>query len=260
MLVDLPKDVTTAILRRAGAVAEPHLPGYHMREAGHAPARSSAAAEMINRAERPVLYVGGGAILAGARERPARKCAEKANIPVTTTLLGLGAFDERIPLALHMLGMHGIAYANYAVQESDCLIAVGARFDDRVTGNLANFAPAARAAREGRGGIIHIDIAPANISKNVDVDVAVVGDARKNLELLLPLHRAQRAQAEWFAQIDAWKKRSSVPLRDDREPPKPQDVIEEINRQTKGERSSPPAWASTRCGRPSSTALAIRGR
>ena len=147
------------------------------------------AAEMINRSEKPVLYVGGGAIIANA-STALRKIAEKGNIPCTTTLLGMGAFDEHNPLALHMLGMHGSAYANYAVQESDCLIAVGARFDDRVTGNLASFAPNAK--------IIHIDIDPSSISKNVDVDVPVVGDARLSLEAMLPhIEYRERAMHGW---------------------------------------------------------------
>ena len=115
-----------------------------------------------------------------------RKLAAKGNIPCTTTLLGLGAFDETRPRSLYMLGMHGSAFANYAVQECDCLIAVGARFDDRVTGNLATFAPKAK--------IIHIDIDPRSISKNVDVDVPVVGDARMSLEAMLAAHRAPRPQ------------------------------------------------------------------
>src|SRR5205814_9537696 len=130
------------------------------------------AAELINRSEKPVLYVGRGAIISNAHD-VLRKLAEKGNIPCTTTLLGLGAFDEHSPRALNMLGMHGSAYANYAVQECDCLIAVGARFDDRVTGNLASFAPHAK--------IIHIDVDPSSISKNVDVDIPVVGDARMSL-------------------------------------------------------------------------------
>src|SRR5439155_23489992 len=148
--------------------------------AGHAK-QVHEACELMNRSEKPVLYVGGGAISSDAW-RALRKVAEKANIPCTTTLLGLGAFDEHDPRALYMLGMHGSAFANYAVQESDCLIAVGARFEDRVTGNLANFAPRAK--------IIHIDIDPSSISKTVDVDIPVVGDARLSLEAML-LHLEQ---------------------------------------------------------------------
>src|SRR5271154_972580 len=118
-----------------------------------------------------------------------RKIAEKGNIPCTTTLLGLGTFDELDPRSLYMLGMHGSAFANYAVQESDCLISVGARFDDRVTGNLASFAPHAK--------IIHIDIDPSSISKTVDVDIPVVGDAKASLEALLPLIEHRDRNAWW---------------------------------------------------------------
>jgi acetolactate synthase-1/2/3 large subunit len=125
-----------------------------------------------------------------------------------------------------MLGMHGSAFANYAVQESDCLIAVGARFDDRVTGNLASFAPHAK--------IIHIDIDPSSISKNVDVDIAVIGDAKVSLEMMLPMleHRDRHA---WEKQISGWKQRFPFKYLDDSPMTKPQAVIEEICRQTKGE-------------------------
>src|ERR1700742_3625212 len=150
---------------------------------------------MINRAEKPVLYVGGGAIISNASEL-VRKVSDKANIPCTTTLLGLGAFDEHDPKALYMLGMHGSAFANYAVQECDCLIAVGARFDDRVTGNLATFAPKAK--------IIHIDIDPSSISKTVDVDIPIVGDARASLQALLPMIE-HRERGNWFSTINTWK-------------------------------------------------------
>jgi acetolactate synthase-1/2/3 large subunit len=125
-----------------------------------------------------------------------------------------------------MLGMHGSAFANYAVQESDCLIAVGARFDDRVTGNLASFAPHAK--------IIHIDIDPSSISKNVDVDVPVVGDAKTSLEALLP-YLEHHDRHEWFAKIKAWKDRYPFKYLDDSKLSKPQYVIEEINKQTAGE-------------------------
>src|SRR5206468_1456466 len=155
------------------------------------------AAELINKANKPILYVGGGAIISGAHET-LRKIADRGNIPVTTTLLGLGAFDECDPKSLYMLGMHGSAFANYAVQECDLLISVGARFDDRVTGNLATFAPKAK--------IIHIDVDPSSISKNVDVDVPVIGDARMSLEAMAE-YIEHRDRKEWFAQINAWKKR-----------------------------------------------------
>src|SRR5205814_9834692 len=125
-----------------------------------------------------------------------------------------------------MLGLHGSAFADYAVQEGGCLIAVGARFDGRVTGNLATFAPRAK--------IIHIDIDPSSISKNVDVDVPVVGDARLALEAMLS-HLEHGDRKEWFAQIAAWKHRYPFRYADDSKHSKPQYVIEEINRQTNGE-------------------------
>jgi acetolactate synthase-1/2/3 large subunit len=226
VLVDLPKDVTIAICpEEVDDTPRSHL--RHIQAAGRPDTQrnAAAAAELINRSERPLLYVGGGAIISGAWQT-LRKFAEKANIPCTTTLLGLGAFDELDPRSLYMLGMHGSAFANYAVQESDCLIAVGARFDDRVTGNLATFAPKAK--------IIHIDIDPSSISKNVDVDVAVIGDAKASLDMMLPMmeHRDRHA---WEKQISAWKNRFPFKYLDDTAMTKPQFVIEEICRQTKGE-------------------------
>ncbi len=228
VLVDLPKDVTTAICPeevddhpREHLLNKRRLASTHSAHAHQA----EAAAELMNSAERPVLYVGGGAIIAGAYDA-LKKVANKGNIPVTTTLLGLGAFDEHDPKSLNMLGMHGSAYANYAVQECDCLIAVGARFDDRVTGNLATFAPKAK--------IIHIDIDPSSISKNVDVDVAVIGDARQGLEFIAQ-HLEHRDRHEWFSKINSWKKRYPFKYLDDSKNSKPQFVIEEIHRQTNGE-------------------------
>ncbi len=234
VLVDLPKDVTAAKLVEDVRV-EPNLPGYHVRELA-ASSEIARAAAMINRAQRPVFYVGQGAILAGAHEL-VRQCATQANVPVTTTLQGCGVFDESSPLALHMLGMHGSAYANWAVHQADLVVAIGARFDDRVTGNPARFAPAARQAeREGRGGIIHFDIAPEQVNKVVPCTLPVEGDARRNLELLLPLLEF-RGRNEWIEQVMKWK--AEHPFRykpDDRElHMKPQAVIEELYRQTHGE-------------------------
>ncbi len=227
VLIDLPKDVTNAVCPEE----VDDTPRSHIMKrksayssAGHS-RQVQEAAELINRSERPVLYVGGGVIIAGAHEA-LRKIAEKGNIPCTTTLLGLGAFDESSPLALYMLGMHGSAFANYAVQECDCLIAVGARFDDRVTGNLAVFAPKAK--------IIHVDIDPSSISKNVDVDIPVVGDARLSLEAMLPFIE-HRDRQSWLGQINQWKKKHPFSYADDSREAKPQYVIEEIYRQTGGD-------------------------
>ena len=227
VLVDLPKDVTSGVLNEE----VDDTPRDHVlmrRETGMLGGHDGdiqEAAEMINRADRPVLYVGGGAIISGAWKE-LREVADKGNIPCTTTLLGMGSFDELDHKSLHMLGMHGSAYANYAVQESDCLIAVGARFDDRVTGNLATFAPHAK--------IIHIDIDPSSISKNVDVDCAVIGDARASLAKIAELVE-RRERPEWFAKIAAWKERYPFTFLDDSVNAKPQYVIQELYQQTKGE-------------------------
>jgi acetolactate synthase-1/2/3 large subunit len=226
VLVDLPKDVTTGICTRE--VDDSPRPHVLKRKTAYQAAHLKQvqdAAELINRSEKPILYVGGGVIISGA-SAALRKIAEKGNIPCTTTLLGLGAFDELDPRAMNMLGMHGSAAANYAVQDCDCLISIGARFDDRVTGNLATFAPKAK--------IIHVDIDPSSISKNVDVDVPVVGDAKSSLEAMLPLieHRDRHA---WWSQINAWRQRYPFRYLDDSKNAKPQYVIEEINRQTNGE-------------------------
>ncbi len=227
VLIDLPKDVAVNLCPDEvdDTPREHILKRRKVSLSGGTQKQVMDAAELINKSERPVLYVGGGAIIAGAADA-LRKVADKGNIPVTTTLLGLGAFDENHPHALHMLGMHGSAYANYAVQECDCLISVGARFDDRVTGNLASFAPKAK--------IIHIDIDPSSISKTVDVDVPVVGDARLSLEAMAEFieHRDRR---DWFTQIAAWKKRYPFKYFDDSKHAKPQYVIEAINTLTKGE-------------------------
>jgi acetolactate synthase-1/2/3 large subunit len=234
VLVDLPKDVTAAVLKEAVAV-QPHLPGYHVRELGTSQELMKAA-ELINRAERPVIYAGQGVIQAGAAA-VLRELAIKGNIPVTTTLQGLGAFDETHPLSLHMLGMHGAAYANFAMQQADCIIAIGARFDDRVTGRVKDFAPEARkAGREGRGGIIHFDISPEQIHKVVAANVPVEGDARKNLEAILPMIQF-KPRNEWVAKIQAWKQKYPFRYKNDTRVghTKPQAVISELYKQTRGE-------------------------
>jgi acetolactate synthase-1/2/3 large subunit len=234
VVVDMPKDVTAAMLKEP-VVAHPYMPGYHIRQLGTSN-EVARAAELINQARRPVFYCGQGIVLSGAHEA-LRQVAETGQIPVTTTLQGLGGFDEFSPLSLHMLGMHGSAYANYAMQEADVVIAVGARFDDRVTGRIKDFCPEARRAeREGRGGIIHFDIAPENIGKCVPVSVAVEGDARQNLQAMLPMIEP-RDRSEWLARIAGWKKQHPFGYKRDDRPYhlKPQQVIEALCEQTNGE-------------------------
>ena len=223
VLVDIPVDVQVSKHDADGPV-EMDLPGYRVQTKGNA-RQISMAAKAINKSKQPVLYIGGGVISANAGEE-LRALAEKAHIPVTMTLLGLGSFDQRKAESLDMLGMHGSAYANYAVQQCDLLIAVGARFDDRVTGKIATFAPNAK--------IVHIDIDPASISKNVQVDIPVVGDAKEILsELVKEVEYDERKK--WFDRIAEWKEK--FPFRYDRDSPtiKPQYVIEEVCSQTGNE-------------------------
>jgi len=223
VLIDLPVDVAVSKHNADGPV-EMDLPGYRVRTEGH-PRQISMAAKAINKSKRPVLYVGGGVISANAAEE-LRAVAEKAHLPATMTLLGLGSFDQRKPESLDMLGMHGSAYANFAVQQCDLLIAIGARFDDRVTGKIAAFAPKAK--------VIHIDIDPSSISKNVNADIPVVGDAKEILRELVKEVEHQPRQ-DWFDRIAEWKQK--FPFRYDRDSKaiKPQYVIEEVCRQTKNQ-------------------------
>jgi acetolactate synthase-1/2/3 large subunit len=222
VVVDIPVDVAVAETA-APTPDRVELPGYRPTVKGNR-RQIKRAAEAINAAEKPLLYVGGGVIIAGASE-PLRALARKAGIPVTTTLMALGAFPEDDPLSVHMLGMHGTAYANYAVQESDCLIAVGARFDDRITGDLAKFAPHAQ--------IIHMDIDPSSISKNIQVGIPVVGDAKDILEGLVELAEPRDRKA-WLEQIEGWK--ASHPLTYNKDAGlRPQHVVEEIGRVSNGE-------------------------
>jgi acetolactate synthase-1/2/3 large subunit len=194
---------------------EIRLPGYRPVLKGNR-RQIRRAAEAINASERPVLYVGGGVIISGASEE-LRRLAERANIPVTTTLMGLGAFPEDHPLALKMLGMHGTVYANYAVHESDMLIAIGARFDDRITGDVTKFAPGAT--------IIHVDIDPSSISKNIRVDIPVVGDAKDILTELTGLCEF-RERASWLARIA--ERKAKHPLAYKGDGLKPQYVVEQV--------------------------------
>src|SRR5262245_47989182 len=232
--VDLPKDI---LVKEAELVwpEKVHLRSYNPNYEGHT-GQIKKAARLMMHARRPVLYVGGGAISADASEE-LRELAELTQIPVTTTLMGLGAFPSEHPLSLDMLGMHGAYYANMAVHHSDVLVAVGARFDDRVTGKVEAFAPNAE--------IVHIDIDPSSISKNIKVHVPIVGDCRRVLRALVDAVREEMREdpgaavkdgrKHWAQQIDEW--RANFPLRYDwdDEVIKPQYVIEQISRYTRGE-------------------------
>lgn len=247
VLVDLPKDVTAGILRKAiptsSSIPRPVTNQTQVGTIGALNQRTLDAtikrvADLVNKAKKPILYVGQG-ILA-KEEGPAilKEFADKCQIPVTTTLQGLGAFDELDEKALYMLGMHGSAFANLAMQEADLILALGARFDDRVTGNIAKFAPAAKqAAKEKRGGIVHFEIMPKNINKVVQANEAVEGDVADNISAMMPhLNTVTKAdRSRWFEQINDWKKRLpfAYDIAGPDEAPKPQTVVEELSNQTR---------------------------
>ncbi len=216
VLVDLPSDILAAKI-------EPNIPevvtrrGYQEKPVLNFK-QLSKAAEIINAAKRPLIYAGGGITLSDSSEL-LRQVAEIGQIPVTHTLMAVGCMDPHSPLSVGMLGMYGAWHANKAVHDCDCLIAIGSRFDDRVTGRTDGFAPNAQ--------IIHIDIDPSSIRKNVNVSLPVVGDAREALEKLVELIKpAQRS--EWNAEIDEFKKSAPLP-RPDREDLVPHEIMEAIH-------------------------------
>lgn len=215
VVVDVPKDVQQAETN-VPYPEEIEIRSYKPTILGHVQ-QIKKAAKMIAQADRPVIYAGGGVVASEAADE-LKKLAEIAEIPVTTTLMGLGIFPETDAKSLKMLGMHGTAYANFAVQECDLLIAVGARFDDRVTGKVDKFASKAR--------VIHIDIDPTTIRKNVQVDLPVVGDVKHVLKELLK-HVKPKKHPQWMRQIHDWKEQH--PLRyDDNGRIQPQYVVEQI--------------------------------
>lgn len=193
VLVDIPRDVFVE-QAEFHYPAKVDLPGYKPILRGH-PAQVKKAAALINRAERPVIISGRGTIISRAYDE-LRDLAEKAQIPVITTLLGIGSFPENHMLSLGMLGMHGMAYANMAVNETDLVIAIGMRFDDRATARVSGFAPKAR--------IVHIDIDPAEIGKNLRVDVPIVGDA-KNVMKELNKEVVTQNHIDWVNQLEKWR-------------------------------------------------------
>jgi len=199
VLIDVPKDVGVEEFDYTPVQPGSAVPAGFQLPSAPEPAALDAALELIRQARRPLLYVGGGAISSGAHGQVAA-LAERFRLPVTTTLMGKGAFDELHPLSVGMLGMHGTAYANFAVTECDLLIAAGARFDDRVTGRLDGFAP--------RAQVIHIDIDAAEVGKTRLPDVAVVGDVKQALEALLASSQGESSGGRtdaWLERIASWK-------------------------------------------------------
>lgn len=227
ILVDLPKDVMNAKAKYTYP-DNIHLRSYNPTYNGHS-GQIQKAVQKILKAKKPVIYAGGGIISSNATEELI-SFAHKLKIPVTATLMGLGCFPATDSLSLGMLGMHGTYWANMAVTHCDLLIAIGSRFDDRVTGSIDSFAPSAE--------IIHVDIDPTSISKNVRVDIPIVGDAKNILKRFRALAADtkedwEKVRKEWFAQIEEWKK--AYPLTYEQKGIiKPQYVIEKIHELTRG--------------------------
>lgn len=223
VLIDIPKDVQRAKTKAVftGPVV---MRGYNPASKGH-PKQIAKLAEALNKAHKPLLYVGGG-VIAGDASEELIALARKAGVPVTTTLMGLGAFPETDPLSLRMLGMHGSVAANRAVTACDLLVAVGARFDDRVTGKISEFAPHAT--------IAHIDIDPSTISKSVEVDIPVVGDVKLVLKDLIG-QVVQCDRSEWLAQTTSWREEFRFDYDRKTKELLPQFVIEKVYELTKGE-------------------------
>jgi acetolactate synthase-1/2/3 large subunit len=229
VLIDLPRDVVTN-------KAEFHYPekvkirSYNPTVEGNK-RQIKQAAEAIAAAKRPVAYIGGGVILSNASPE-ILAFAELTRVPVTYTLMGIGGFPGTHPLSLGMLGMHGTYYANMAIHNSDLIVAIGARFDDRVTGKVEGFAPEAK--------IIHIDVDPTSIRKNVRVDIPVVGDVKHvmvelNKELLAVKEPWDAIRKSWLKQIDAWREERPLTYEQSDEVIKPQFVVEKLYELTGGD-------------------------
>jgi acetolactate synthase-1/2/3 large subunit len=224
VLVDIPKDVSSKPIDYEFPEKElVSLRGYQPTVRGHAK-QIDKAIEMIAEAERPIIYAGGGVISSDASPELIT-FAETLMIPVTTTLMGLGALPCDHPLNLGMLGMHGTRYANYAVTECDLLIGIGVRFDDRVTGKLDTFAPHAK--------IVHIDIDPAEIGKNKKVDIPIVGDVKLVLQDMLVKIQKKKAYDKWLSRIKGWKEKHPLSYKKDGIL-RPQYIVEQLSGLLKG--------------------------
>jgi len=223
VLIDLPKDVQQAqIVPDYNAPLE--LPGYHVEDRKARPEQIAQVAAAIKRSKRPVIYCGGGVILSGASGE-LRELARKTGIPITMTLMGLGAFPGEETLSLDMLGMHGSVYANMAVDQADLLIALGVRFDDRVTGKVSEFAK--------HGKIVHIDIDPSEINKNKEAHIPIISDVKYALAELNKIVEAPEGLEPWHRQIAQWKKSDPFTYDKKSQGILAQQAIEELWRQTR---------------------------
>jgi len=222
VLIDLPKDVQVSTTNRSYP-DKIDIKSYQPHYKGN-PKQIKLVIKEINESQRPIIYAGGGIVSSGASEE-LYQFAKCNDIPVTTTLMALGTFPENDSLSLGMLGMHGTRYANYAISETDLIIAVGARFDDRITGKVSEFAPKAK--------IIHIDIDPTAISKSVKADIPIVGDAKDILSKLTSLTKGKKKRDVWHRKITQWKKKYPLGYETNGKL-KPQFVVEKIHEITKG--------------------------
>ena len=223
VLIDLPKDVQTS-QAEFNYPNKVNLPGYKPTLKGH-PAQIKKAARLINEAKQPIILAGRGVNISGAYDE-LKHLAEEAQIPVVTTLLGISTFPESHALSYGWLGMHGMAYANMAIDAADLVIAIGMRFDDRATGRVSGFAPNAK--------IIHIDIDPAEIGKNVRVDVPIVGDVKVVLKELNKLI-TKTEHIDWIGQLDEWRREHPSILIRDCDEILPQYIVRQIYKITKGD-------------------------
>jgi acetolactate synthase-1/2/3 large subunit len=218
VLIDMPKNVQLGSTIPDYDVAM-DLPGYRLRDPAPQPEQIKQVAAAIKRAKRPVIYAGGG-IITGEASAELRAFAEKTGIPVTMTVMGLGAYSNDAPLCLDMLGMHGSVYANYAVEHADLLIALGVRFDDRVTGKVEAFCK--------HGKIIHVDIDASEINKNKEAHIPIVADVKATLQHLIPAVEPKDDIDEWVAQVEQWKAEHPFKYNKEFEGILPQHAIDEL--------------------------------
>ena len=224
VLVDIPKDIQQEETEFEGYPDDVDLPGYEPYDELE-PADLEQAAQMINEAERPIIIAGRGVTISRAHSR-LQELAEKAQIPVITTLLGLDSFPGSHVLSVGMPGMHGVAWASIAIDQADLLLGIGMRFDDRVTGKISDFAPRAKK--------LHLDIDAAEIGKNVPVDLALVSDVNHTLSQLNPLVE-QKSRSQWVSQIHQWREdHPSLKIRDTEDLIPPY-IIQQLNQETQGE-------------------------
>ena len=230
VVVDIPKDVQFATGPYVGPEQARHAHGYNPRTEGD-PHRIAEAVELIAKAKRPLFYTGGGVINSGvAASQALRAFAHEVGAPVTSTLMGLGAFPASDPQWLGMVGMHGAFESNHAMHDCDVMVCLGARFDDRVTGRLDAFSPGSKK--------IHVDIDPSSINKNVLVDIGIIGDVGKVIEAMREAWKSRRLKPldlnDWWSEIDAWRARKGFAYRADAKMIKPQYAIERLYALTRG--------------------------